>query len=121
MRFSHYDGKQPKSTGKSGGGGASSKITKLLETDNSNVTTLTESLENYDFINVVGFLGDRTVGSLFPVEFIANNYTSDYDINKCFQLSNDSRAINFYFVDSKNISYYQKGDYFIKAIYGIKL
>ena len=52
---------------------------------------------------------------------IANNYTSNYDINKCFQLSNDTRAINFYFVDSVNISYYQKGDYFIKAIYGIKL
>ena len=120
MRFSHYDGKQPKGTVTSGGG-SSSLITKLLETDNSNVTALTESLENYDFINVVGFLGDRTVGAMFPVEFIANNYTSVYDNNKCFQLSNDSRAINFYFVDSENISYYQNGDYFIKAIYGIKL
>lgn len=119
MRFSHYDGKKPKQVGSTGGG--SSLVTKLLEAVNTNVTTLTESLENYDFINVVGFLGDRTVGAMFPVEFIANNYTSNYDINKCFQLSNDSRAINFYFVDSVNISYYQKGDYFIKAIYGIKL
>ena len=54
MRFSHYDGKQPKQFGSTGGGGGgSSVVTKLLETNTSDLTTLNESLENSDCIYVV--------------------------------------------------------------------
>lgn len=108
--------------GGGGGGGSATTINQIFSASSSaDTNTLLESLENYDMLVCMGYVGDGNISCCLPVDFIKNNYTSEFDYTKCLQMANDSRAINFYFVDATNFKYYQQGSYYIKNIYGIKL
>ena len=118
MRFSHYDGLTPKG---GGGVGTVGNITEILTSIDNSVTQLTDSITNYDFIIVVGYVGDRNIFGVIPSDFIQDNYTNEFVADKAMQISNDSRFINFYFTNETTFNYYQSGNYYLKKVYGVKL
>lgn len=120
MRFSHYDGLTP--NGQTGGGGGTvGSMTEILTATDNSITQLTDSINNYDYIIVVGYVGDRNIFGTIPCDFIKDNYTDVFVADKVMQIANDGRSINFYFVNDSSFTYYQSGNYYLKKIYGVKL
>lgn len=103
-----------------GSGGKTTMIEIFSASSNVSENTLDDSIENYDLILFVGFVGDRNISSIFNADFIKENYTASGDNNKYLQMANDSRAINWYFTNGTTFKYYNTGGHYIKRIYGIK-